>query len=272
MHELISRDPHRNHTIHLHQPQGEPPGRGHALIWLLDSPTTWAPMQQALHEHGEGGVVVVGIGWDEDGGVDPNLRRRDFTRPARHEAPPPRGEPDGWREDGDADAFRAFLLDTLQPRYLDALGVDPARQTLVGHSLSGLFVLQTLMTRPDRFQRFVAASPSLWWDRERILADAQHADWTAAQAARVLITVGSEEQVAGPEKPPQVAGKRAAAMLGEQHMVDNASAFAALLQRRRVACGFRLFEGETHGSVIPAAMATALAFARADQRADQRAD
>lgn len=265
MYERMISAQQREYGIRLHVPQGDPPATGFPVIWLLDTPTTWAPMQQALHEHGEGGVVVIGIGWTDEGSVDPNLRRRDFTLPARHQVPPPRGSAEAWCEDGDSDAFLAFLTQVLQPRYLRTLPLDPERQTLVGHSLSGLFVLNVLLARPRQFQRYVAASPSVWWDGGRILDDAGRAVRTAAHAARALITVGSGEQVAGPEKPPAVAGEDAAAVLGEQHMVDNAAAFADLLRRHGATCEFRLFEGETHHSVLPPAMAAALAFARNDR-------
>jgi len=260
MQERMTSAGQRDYAIRLHLPQGHPPGSGHPLVWLLDTPTTWAPMQQALHGQGEDGVVVIGIGWDQDGGVDQDLRRRDFTRPARRPAPRETADHEG----GDADAFLEFLTGTLQPHYLDALPVDPARQTLVGHSLSGLFVLHALMARPGSFQRYVAASPSIWWDGARILGEAEQADWTAARPARILVSVGSEEQVAGPEKPPEIEGDAAAALLGAQHMVDNAGAFADLLRARNVAVELRVLEGETHTSVIPPAMAAALDFALAD--------
>jgi predicted alpha/beta superfamily hydrolase len=260
MADRISSARGRDYAIQVHCPGDDAPASGHPLVWLLDAPTTWAPMQQALHEHGRA-AVVIGIGWDHDGPVDPNLRRRDFTRPARHAVPPPRGSEENWREDGDAQAFLEFLTGTLQPRYLQALPVDPRRQTLVGHSLSGLFVLQTLMARPRQFARYVAASPSIWWDGARLFDDAGEARWQAARAARVLITVGSQEQAAGPEKPPEVAGRDAAAMLGEPHMVANAQRFAGWLQQRGVGCDFQLFQDESHHSVLPVAMAAALGFA-----------
>lgn len=263
MADTISSARGRGYVIHLHRPDGDAPPAGHPLVWLLDAPTTWAPMRQALHEHGHA-AVVVGIGWDHEGPVDPNLRRRDFTAPALHAAPPPRGGEDGWREDGEAEAFLEFLTGRLQPRYLAALPVDPARQTLVGHSLSGLFVLRTLLARPRRFARYVAASPSIWWDRARLFDELDGADWAGARAARVLVTVGSQEQAAGPEKPPEIAGEAAAAMLGEPHMVANAQRVAALLGERGVDCGFRLFQGESHHSVLPVAMAAALEFAVGD--------
>lgn len=250
----------RDYTIHLHCPDGDPPAGGYPLVWLLDAPTTWAPMQQALHERGHA-AVVVGIGWDAEGPVDPNLRRRDFTRPARHDVPPPRGSDGDWREDGDAEAFFGFVTGTLQPRYLAQLPVDRSRQTLAGHSLSGLFVLQALMARPRQFARYVAASPSIWWDGARLLDDARGADWDAVRAAQVLVTVGSQEQAAGPEKPPEVAGQDEAATLGEPRMVANARLLAELLREHGVDCAFDLFQGESHHSVLPVAMAAALEFA-----------
>ena len=262
MQERMTSDKGREYAIHLHLPQGDPPESGYPLVWLLDTPTTWAPMQHALHEAGDSDTVVVGIGWDEPGGVDPNLRRRDFTWPARHPVRPLHGETDAWREDGDAGAFLAFLTDTLQPHYLKTLAVDPRRQALVGHSLSALFVLEALLSGPDRFQCYVAASPSIWWDEARILDDVAASDPFDAADARVLVTVGSEEQVAGPEKPPEIDGEADAAMLGEPHMVDYASGFARSLRKRGVDCRFELIEGETHTSVIPPAMARALRFCR----------
>ena len=37
------------------------------------------------------------------------------------------------------------------------------RATLFGHSLGGLFVLETLRADPALFARWIAVSPSLWW-------------------------------------------------------------------------------------------------------------
>ena len=95
-----------------------------------------------------------------------------------------------------------------------------------------------------------------------IAALAERSDPFDAGDARVLVTVGSEEQVAGPEKPPEIDGEADAAMLGEPHMVDYASGFARSLRKRGVDCRFELIEGETHTSVIPPAMARALRFCR----------
>jgi len=258
------------YLIRVHQPDGDPPTAGFPVIWLLDAPTTWPPMQQALNESGSA-AIVVGIDWDNDGGVDANLRRRDFTLPARHAIPPPRGSADDWICDGDAEAFLAFLIDRVRPHCLRALPINARRQTLAGHSLSGLFVLLALMRRPDAFGAYVAASPSLWWDEGRALAEMADADLARAHDARVLMTVGSEEQTEGPEKPPAIDGEDAAAMLGQTHMIANATAMAELLQSRGLSCELRLCEGEGHHSVLPWAMAAALAFAGAPPHSIQTA-
>ena len=263
MHLRMTSDRQRDYAIRVHLPQAHAPAAGYPVIWLLDVPTTWAPMQHALHESGANDIAVIGIGWDVDkDGVDPNLRRRDFTLPARHEVPPPRGGDGHWREDGDADAFLRFLTGTLQPHCLAELPLDPRRQTLVGHSLSGLFALHALVARPLAFQRYVAASPSIWWDRCRLLQELDRADWPAMRAARVLLSVGSEEQTAGPEKPAAIDGEAHAATLGELHMIANAGALGERLRAQQVDCRFELFEGEGHRTVLPAAMATALEFAQ----------
>ena len=48
MQERITSQRKRDYLIQLHVPQGDPPRTGYPLVWLLDAPTTWAPMQQAL--------------------------------------------------------------------------------------------------------------------------------------------------------------------------------------------------------------------------------
>lgn len=247
-----------DHALQFHIPHAEPPPGGFPLVWLLDAPTTWAPMRHALDESGSAdSIAVVGIGWEAEGPVDQGRRRRDFTLPAASEVPGPRGGGE-WGHDGDCGGFLELLAGTLQPRAVDMLPVDPRRQVLVGHSLSGLFALHALMTGAGTFAGYVAASPSIWWDDARILDAARSADWSHAAGARVLVTVGSEEQRVGPERPASVAGEDAAATLGEPHMVDNASLFAELLRSRGLDCRFELFEGEGHGTVLPFAMAAAV--------------
>jgi len=246
-----------DHAFQLHLPETAPPAAGFPLLWLLDAPTTWAPMRHALEEAGcADAVAMIGIGWERPGPVDQGLRRRDFTRPARHEVPPPRGGGE-WGHDGDSQAFLDLLAGVLQPAARTQLPIDPARQALAGHSLSGLFVLDTLLRAPGLFRHWYAASPSLWWDGKRIfdtLRKLEQRPPPGIREAAAMLTVGSEEQRVGPERPAGAGGKREPVLLGEPHMVDNASAFARRLAAAGVDCRFRLFEGEGHGGVLAPAM------------------
>lgn len=247
-----SADGHR-YRVQRHEPDGDPPAGGHPLIWLLDAPTTWAPMQQALAATGLP-ALVVGIDWDHPGGVERRRRFRDFTRAPRV----PDTDPDAG-EAGGAGAFLDFLLGTLRPALLPTLAADPRRQTLLGHSLSGLFVLDALLRRPGAFDRHVALSPSLWWDEARLLDAVESADAAALAQARVFLRVGQGEQAAGPEKPAEIDGEPA--LLGERHMVANAQRFADALQAQGAHCDHDVVPDAGHHAVLPATMADALRFA-----------
>lgn len=125
------------------------------VTWLLDAPATWPPMHPALGD-GAPAVTVLFIDWHCDGPIDRRLRFRDFTTPPAR----PDDAPDAV-DAGGADAFRRFLLDVLRPALVDMLPADAPHHCLLGHSLSGLFVLDTLLARLDAFDRYIALSPSL---------------------------------------------------------------------------------------------------------------
>ena len=40
---------------------------------------------------------------------------------------------------------------------------------LIGESLAGLFVIETLLKQPGLFDDYIAISPSLWWDNEALV-------------------------------------------------------------------------------------------------------
>ena len=43
---------------------------------------------------------------------------------------------------------------------------------VVGESLAGLFVVETLLLEPDLFDTYIAFDPSLWWNDQRLLGSA----------------------------------------------------------------------------------------------------
>lgn len=45
--------------------------------------------------------------------------------------------------------------------------------TLFKRPLSGLFVINTLLTQPDAFNAYVAISPCLWWNKQAVCLSAE---------------------------------------------------------------------------------------------------
>ena len=66
---------------------------------------------------------------------------------------------------------------------------------LVGHSLTGLFAVHTLLRAPTSFDAYLLASPSLWWD-DRVtlrLSEPEVAARRRDLPARVYLSAGAEE-------------------------------------------------------------------------------
>ena len=95
-------------------------------------------------------VIVVGI--------ENTVRRRDLTGPttvARDAELAP--------VNGGSAAFRAFIGDELFPEIGRRYRVD-GRRAIVGESLAGLFVVESLLLTPGMFDIHIAMDPSLWWN------------------------------------------------------------------------------------------------------------
>jgi predicted alpha/beta superfamily hydrolase len=96
-------------------------------------------------------------------GIENTERRRDMTGPTTSEEDrkiAPRV--------GGAAAFRAFIRTELMPAI--AARYRTADETaIVGESLAGLFVIETLLREPDLFDTYIAFDPSLWWDHAALV-------------------------------------------------------------------------------------------------------
>lgn len=102
--------------------------------------------------------MVVGIE-----GID---RYHDLTHPTTVQA-----ERKKLPTNGGSAAFRSFLADELQPFVQKTFRVTD-ESVLVGESVAGLFVVETLLHRPDLFEGYIAVSPSLWWDGHSLAKEA----------------------------------------------------------------------------------------------------
>lgn len=154
--------------------------------------------------------------------------------------------------------FYQFLHDQVQPLIAAHYPVDSRRIMLAGHSFGGLFTLYVLFNHPRAFQRYVAASPSLWWNNGAVLPYRQ--PLVTAAPTSVTLTVGEYEEKPDPRHSAD--GGRQSQLRGRQQ-VTRARALAEHLQRDGVNSHFILFPGKDHGGVIPAAIDQALRVASA---------
>jgi predicted alpha/beta superfamily hydrolase len=91
-------------------------------------------------------------------GIENTERRRDMTGPTQRAS----DETIAAHVGGSA-AFRGFIRDELMPVIRRRVGPSSQR-AIVGESLAGLFVVETLFVEPELFDVYIAVSPSLWWN------------------------------------------------------------------------------------------------------------
>lgn len=96
-------------------------------------------------------------------GIENTERRRDLTGPTED----PADREIAPRVGGSA-AFRAFLRDELMPA-IRARYPTTGETAIIGESLAGLFVVETLLLEPALFDSYLAIDPSLWWNRGALL-------------------------------------------------------------------------------------------------------
>ncbi len=123
-------------------------------------------------------------------GIENTQRRRDLTGPtevASDRAIAPRV--------GGSAAFRRFLRAELMPQINRRYRTD-GRTGIVGESLAGLFVVETLIEAPELFGAYIALSPSLGWNSGALVTAAPA--WLAAHPdvrAHLYLTSADEEEI-----------------------------------------------------------------------------
>lgn len=119
-------------------------------------------------------------------GIENTERRRDLTGPTEN-AQDKKIAP---RVGGSA-GFRAFLRDELFPQ-VEKRYRTTAERAIVGESLAGLFVVETLLLEPSLFDTYVAFDPSLWWNDGK-LVDAAKSARSAKWSQKTLFIATSDE-------------------------------------------------------------------------------
>jgi len=163
-------------------------------------------------------------------GIENTQRRRDLTGPTdnpqdRRIAPVV----------GGSAAFRSFIRDELMPLVRSRYRTTD-ETAIIGESLAGLFILETLFLEPTLFDTYIAFDPSLWWNNE------------------ALVKTASEKLRAG------MVGKRSVyvAISGEPSLASPGEQLENVLRRhapKNLIWRFERLPDETHGTIYhPAAL------------------
>ena len=133
------------------------------VVYILDG-EVFLPTVHNVHEFYSGGfmpeMVLIGIS-------NENNRMRDLTT---SKITSMNGMPFDM-ENGEADSFSEFIGSELIPFVENKYPVTNFR-TLIGHSYGGLFTIYSLIHHPQLFNNYLAIDPSLDWDNQKLLAEA----------------------------------------------------------------------------------------------------
>lgn len=119
-------------------------------------------------------------------GIENTERRRDMTGPTEN-ANDRRIAP---RVGGSA-AFRTFLRDELFPA-IEKRYRTTGERAIVGESLAGLFVVETLLEQPAMFDTYLAFDPSVWWNDGKLVAAATRLREKTPRGKRLYLASSEE--------------------------------------------------------------------------------
>ncbi len=120
-------------------------------------------------------------------GIENTECRRDMTGPTTN----PEDKKIAPRVGG-SEAFRTFIRTELFPA-IESRYRTTSERAIVGESLAGLFVVETLLREPDMFDTYIAFDPSLWWNNHQLLTDASDLLHTNLTRPKTLFFASSDE-------------------------------------------------------------------------------
>ena len=162
-----------NRPIWIHVPGSDPnniysPPVHYPVIYLLDGDSHFNYVVGMMHQLSQVNgnticpeMIIVGI---------PNTdRTRDLT--PTHSEVGLDGDSNFVKTSGGGEIFTAFIEKELIP-HVDSLYPTAPYRMIIGHSLGGLLVVNTLLNHNNLFNSYLAIDPSLWWDNKVMLKQA----------------------------------------------------------------------------------------------------
>jgi uncharacterized protein len=259
------------YRVQIFVPRQPPPQQGYAVLYVLDGNVLFGTYAGAARTRALAReiapTVVVGIASGE--GPDGADRDYDFSmsgRSPRDKAIVKEWDPD--QRTGGAEAFFKAVQQEIRPRVAAIVKTDPARSTLLGWSLGGLFVTHVMFEHPEAFATFVALSPSLWYNERFVFREIPDFRKHLAREhvrPRFYLAAGSrEDRIPSFRFGSGVDPRQLADETRYYNMVGNPRALKAILshpQNPPVQLRFRVLEGETHNSIPWATINSVMDFA-----------
>lgn len=237
---VISSGGHK-YKIFIAAPKAPAPRGGNPVLYMLDGNGQFHLAVNSYDQVNGPAPLIVGIGYAGDAADFAAEHTRDYTVPAMG---------DEFKNGGGAEAFYQFIQNKVRPLINSTYRVNKRKQTLMGHSFGGLFTLYVLFNHTEAFQRYVAASPAIWWGNGCVVP--RRAKLLEAMPQSLSITVGEYEQKPDPR---QELSPERAARLAKQRTVERARDLALRLQNEGAPCVFISYPGRNKGSVLSDALA-----------------
>jgi uncharacterized protein len=220
-------------------------GKTYPVVYLLDAEDSFALVGNVVRNFTTRNhlpeMILVAIAYPGAGAsreVYMRNRTRDYT-PVR--------APDGGQGvefdevSGGGPKFRSFIAGELAPFIERNYRADPNDRAIIGHSYGGLFATYVMLTEPSLFKRYIVVSPSLWY------------------ANRIAFTM--EDQVAAAGLRPKARVFLSAGELEDSTIPSDLRVLYRKLKSRAnpdLDLTLRIFQGERHNSVFPAAVTRGL--------------
>ncbi|WP_426351187.1 alpha/beta hydrolase [Alloiococcus sp. CFN-8] len=145
------------------------------LIIVLDGGNNFEIVKSCIKQQsalskktGINSSVVVGIAHQEF--EKKEKRFLDFTAPAKEYIHPKHNKFNIPKDLGGGLAFNSFIREELLPLLKANVKFDQENLTIIGHSLSGYYVLWDLLDGTSIYKNIISFSPSVWWNNDELLS------------------------------------------------------------------------------------------------------
>jgi len=253
---IVSKKLNEKRTIWIHVPESATvdPKKKFPVVYLLDAERNFASAESTISflSSVRGNnfwpeMILVGI-------VNTN-RTRDLT--PTHVVSGLFVDSAMGSNSGGGEAFMAFIEQELIP-HIDSSYPTTRYRILIGHSFGGLMVINTLLHHKNLFNGYIAIDPSMWWDNQRLLKEAEAALQAASYTGLSLFLAMAHTQ---PGEMDTLSLKKDSTS-GTIHprSILNLANYMMANPQNGLQSSFKYYDQETHSSVPLIATYDALHF------------